>query len=167
TSPTCTPCERSSRCSASLHPHSANLLAEYAPEFPRATRPAVLATLTIALGAERRSARSRSCRRATSTSRASGSRARRRAVASPMPLEAPVTRAIIAAHRMEVRPGSCSRALEDARGCRAGRDPELLVDARYMSIDRPHAQIQLGRDVAIRPSGGDELEHLDLAIRED
>ena len=40
------------------------------------------------------SARRRSSRRATRTSRAPGSRAIRRAVASPIPLEAPVTRAI-------------------------------------------------------------------------
>ena len=172
TIPTWTPLGASSRWSASVQPARANLLAEYAPEPPLATRPAVLDTFTIALGAELRSsgssssvmrttaskftsivrftfswppsakvarqaapalltsrlsrpccsctcsstrrgasgsvrsaatnvafassparACSRSSRRATSTSCAPGSRASRRAVASPMPLDAPVTTA--------------------------------------------------------------------------
>ena len=54
TVPTWTPYACSSARSASAQTASAALEAEYAPTPPRATRPAVLATLTIALGAEAR-----------------------------------------------------------------------------------------------------------------
>ena len=55
TSPTCTPCRRSSAHSASDQPASANLEALYAPLPARATLPEVEATLTMADGADMRS----------------------------------------------------------------------------------------------------------------
>ncbi len=54
TAPTCTPCACSSARRESLHTASAALEAEYAPTPGRPIRPAVLTTLTIALGADAR-----------------------------------------------------------------------------------------------------------------
>ena len=35
-----------------------------------------------------------------------------------------------------------------------------------MHVDRPHGEVQLGGDLAVRPAGGDAADHLELTRRE-
>src|SRR3954454_9948189 len=57
-------------------------------------------------------------------------------------------------------------ALELARGRRPRVHPELFEDPRYVPVDGSRAQEQLVRDLAVRLTGGDELDDLELAARQ-
>src|SRR5271166_2347323 len=72
------------------------------------------------------SARSRSSRRATSTSEDPGSRARRRAAASPIPLEAPVISAIIA-HTLPI----CLSRISPFPSCLLSHSLPVPITSRY------------------------------------
>ena len=111
------------------------------------------------------SARSRSLRRATRTSFEPGSRASRRAVASPIPLDAPVMRAN--AHPASPPHQLASLPRHARAGARRGRTRNPLGPLAHVGLDmRVEAQRAVAAQLAAGGHGVDEHDPVDRVGRE-